>query len=118
MNIQSKPSVPLAASRVVPPNEFCGVCRDTYVSIRCDTSQTTLREVVEGILGDGSSEGRGTGQRDVSVFESARLLADPDFDDNLDATLESLGVTRGKFLTIVDEDGVWGNLSIATCDLE
>jgi len=54
----------------------------------------------------------------VAVFESARLLADPDFDDNLDATLESLGVTRGKFLTIVDEDGQWGNLSIAICDID
>jgi ubiquitin-like 1-activating enzyme E1 B len=112
MNIQSKPSVPLSASRIVPPNESCAVCRDTYASIRCDPAKTTLREVVDGISGSGEDDGyigQGTGPRDVSVFESARLLADPDFDDNLDSTLESLNVTRGKFLTI---------LSIAICELE
>jgi ubiquitin-like 1-activating enzyme E1 B len=118
MNIQSKPSVPLAASKVVPPNESCTVCRDTYTSVRCDPLRTTLRKLVDGILGDGTGTGTGTGPRDVSVFESTRLLADPDFDDNLDSTLETLGVTRGKFLTIVDEDGDWGNLSVAICELE
>lgn len=116
MNIQSKPAVPLAASRIVPPNQNCAVCRDAYTSIRCNPSLTTLREVIEGISGESDNEGTGT--RDVSVFEAARLLADPDFDDNLDKTLESLGVSRGKFLTIVDEEGEWGNLSIALCDLE
>lgn len=117
MNIQAKPAVPLSASRIVPPSVKCAVCRDTYTSIKCDPSRTTLREVVDGILGDGE-ERKGTGPREVSVFEAARLLADPDFDENLDSTLESLGVTRGKFLTIVDEDGTWGNLGVALCDFK
>ena len=51
--------------------------------------------------------------RDVSAYEDKRVLSDPDFEDNLDRTLESLNVTRGKFLTIVDEDGMWGNLAAA-----
>ena len=45
---------------------------------------------------------------ELSVFEDKRILMDPDFDDNKDRTLESLGVTRGKFLTLVHEDGLWG----------
>jgi ubiquitin-like 1-activating enzyme E1 B len=118
MNIQSKPAVPLSASRVVPPSHGCVVCQDTYTSVQCDTGRTTLGELVNGILGTGNNYSHGTGPRDVSVYEGARVLADPDFDDNMDSTLESLSVTRGKFLTIVDEDENWGNLSIALCELK
>jgi len=118
VNSQAKPSVPLAASRIVPPNEGCQVCHDTFTSVRCNPTRTTLRELVEGVLGTGEDKTRGTGMRDVSVFESARLLADPDFDDNMESTLESLAVTRGKFVVIVDEDQEWGNVSIAISELE
>lgn len=87
------------------PNESCGVCRDIFTELLCDPSRTTLSEVIDGILGDGQGEGRGTGSRDVSVYEDKRVLSDPDWDDNLERTLESLNVTRGKFLSIVDDDG-------------
>ncbi|KZS89093.1 hypothetical protein SISNIDRAFT_417318 [Sistotremastrum niveocremeum HHB9708] len=113
VNIQFKPSAPLGASRIVPPNPSCGVCRDTYTTVHCDPSKTLLREVIDGILGDG--DGVGTGPREVSTYEDKRVLSDPDFDDNLDRTLESLGVTRGKFLTITDEDGDWATLAISIC---
>ena len=49
---------------------------------------------------------------EVSTSEAQRLLSDPDFDDNLGRTLESLGVTRGKFLTIQDEDGLYQPISL------
>ena len=49
---------------------------------------------------------------EVSTYEAQRLLSDPDFDDNLGRTLESLGVTRGKFLTIQDEDGLYQPISL------
>jgi len=118
MNIQAKPSVPLQASRIVPPNQECMVCHDTYSSVRCDPVRTTLRELVEGIMGTGKNETKGTGARDVLVYEAARILADPDFDDNMDSTLESLNVIRGKFIVIVDEAEVWGNLAVAICELD
>ncbi|KAF9235958.1 hypothetical protein BU15DRAFT_64407 [Melanogaster broomeanus] len=70
-----------------------------------------------GILGDGEGEAGGTGKRDVSVYEDKRVLSDPDWDDNLERTLESLSVTRGKFLTIVDEEGKWGTIAVALCEL-
>ncbi|KAF7967032.1 hypothetical protein HWV62_36023 [Athelia sp. TMB] len=65
-----------------------------------------------GVLGTGVGEGNGTGPREVGVFEGARVLSDPDWDDNLERTLESLGVPRGKFLTIVDEEGEWGTIAV------
>ena len=55
----------------------------------------------------------GTGKREVSVYEEKRVLSDPDWDDNLDRTLESLGVTRGKFLSIVDEEGEYATIQVA-----
>jgi ubiquitin-like 1-activating enzyme E1 B len=124
VNIQTKPTVPLAATRVSPPNVNCSVCQDTYTIARCDVQSATLRELVEGAMGDGEvlpgvkKGGKGgTGLRDVSVFEGNRLLADPDFDDNMDKTLSEIGVERGSFVTLVDEDGDYGNLSLAIAAL-
>jgi ubiquitin-like 1-activating enzyme E1 B len=50
--------------------------------------------------------------REVSVYEDKRVLSDPDWEDNFDRTLESLNVTRGNFLSIVDEEGEWSTISI------
>jgi ubiquitin-like 1-activating enzyme E1 B len=72
--------------------------------VLCDPSKTMLRDVVQGILGED--------EREISVYEVKRVLADPDWDDNLDRTLESLNVTRGKFLNIVDEEGELETISV------
>ena len=113
VHLQFKPAVPLSTVNLCPPNPKCGICQDTYTTFSCDPARVTLGEVVDGILGDGDGEDGGTGKREVSVFEDKRLLCGPDWDDNLDRTLESLNVTRGKFLTIVDEDGEWGTIAVA-----
>ena len=47
------------------------------------------------------------------MYEEQRVLSDPDWDDNYERTLESLHVTRGKFLTIVDEEGEYATLQVA-----
>ncbi|KIJ64071.1 hypothetical protein HYDPIDRAFT_91418 [Hydnomerulius pinastri MD-312] len=117
VHVQFKPSVPLSTVNLCPPNPKCGICRDTYTKVLCDPARVTLGELVDGILGDGEGENRGTGKREVSVYEDKRVLSDPDWDDNLERTLESLSVTRGKFLTIVDEEGEWGTLAVALCVL-
>ncbi|KAI0301596.1 hypothetical protein B0F90DRAFT_1718560 [Multifurca ochricompacta] len=75
VHAQFKPSAPLSAVKLSLPNPRCGVCRDAYAFLQCDPSRVTLAEVLE------------------------------DFDDNLHRTLESLNVTKGKFLSIADEDG-------------
>ncbi|KAI0718410.1 hypothetical protein C8T65DRAFT_638983 [Cerioporus squamosus] len=108
VHVQFKPSMPLSAIAMCPPNSFCGVCRDTYTEVRCDPARVTLREVVDGILGADDEE-----KREVSVYEDKRVLSDPDWDDNNDRTLESLNVTRGKFLSIVDEEGEYATIQVA-----
>ncbi|KAG6820463.1 hypothetical protein H0H93_000217 [Arthromyces matolae] len=105
VHLQYKPAVPLSTITLSKPNPGCGVCRDTYALVLCDPSRALLGDVVKGILGENN-------EREVSVYEDKRVLSDPDWDDNLERTLESLNVTRGKFLTIVDEEGEWGTISI------
>ncbi|KAF8836558.1 hypothetical protein BDN67DRAFT_1014595 [Paxillus ammoniavirescens] len=117
VHIQFKPSVPLSTVNLCPPNPKCGICRDTYTKVQCDPARVTLGELVGGILGSGEGEDGGTGKRDVSVYEDKRVLSDPDWDDNVERTLESLNVTRGKFLTIVDEEGEWATIAVALCEL-
>ena len=109
VHLQFKPAVPLSAIRLSAPNLECGICRDTYAILPCDTSRTLLGDVVRGILGDC--------ERAVSVYEDKRVLSDPDWEDNFDRTLESLNVTRGKFLSIVDDDGDWSTISLALSNL-
>ena len=107
VHVQFKPSMPLSAIAMCPPNSFCGVCRDTYTEVLCDPARATLQEIVDGVL---SGE---DGRREVSVYEDKRVLCDPDWDDNCARTLESLNVTRGKFLSIVDEDGEYATIQVA-----
>ncbi|TBU39389.1 hypothetical protein BD309DRAFT_1012010 [Dichomitus squalens] len=109
VHVQFKPSMPLSAIAMCPPNSFCGVCRDTYTEVLCDPARVTLQEVVDGILGAGQD----AEQREVSVYEDKRVLSDPDWDDNNGRTLESLNVTRGTFLSIVDEEGEYATVQVA-----
>jgi ubiquitin-like 1-activating enzyme E1 B len=109
VHAQFKPSAPLSSIKLSLPNPQCGVCRDAYALLQCDPSRVTLAEVLDGIL-DGS-------EREVSTYEDKRMLSDPDFDDNLDRTLESLSVTKGKFLSIADENDEFDTISLAICPL-
>jgi len=109
VHAQFKPSAPLSSIKLSSPNPHCGVCRDAYALLQCDPSRVTLAEVLEGIL-DGS-------ERDVSTYEDKRMLSDPEFDDNLDRTLESLNVSKGKFLSIADEDDELETITLAICSL-
>lgn len=113
VHLQRKPEVPLNSCTIGLPPKTCAICRDTYTDFLCDPEKTTLSEAVNGLLGSGEGESDGTGPRDVSVYEDKRLLADPDFDDNMERSLASLGVTTGKFLTIVDEDGKLSTVAAA-----
>jgi ubiquitin-like 1-activating enzyme E1 B len=110
VHIQLKQSVPLSAVRISPPNQRCGVCRDTYVTVRCDLTRTALGDVINGVLDSG---GDGEVRREVSVYEDKRVLSDPEWEDNYPRTLASLNVTRGKFLSIVDEEEELETITVA-----
>ncbi|KAF8514983.1 hypothetical protein JB92DRAFT_2718341 [Gautieria morchelliformis] len=114
VHLQHKPTIPLQPSRPEPPNSKCGICRDTFLDVRCHPWKITLGEIVDAVLkGVCAEEGEEDAIPGVTVYEGNRILADPDFDENLDRTLEDLSCGQGKFITIVDEDGEWGTIAVA-----
>ncbi|KAH7875766.1 uncharacterized protein C8R40DRAFT_1044539 [Lentinula edodes] len=128
IHIQLKPSVPLSAITTSRPNPACGICRDVYTVVRCDPLRATLRDVVQGVLGGtpttSTSTSTSTSTPNYSfptptishftIFASSpsapsatRILADPDWDDNLDRTLGSLNVRCGMFVNRENEKWQW-----------
>lgn len=110
VHVQFKPTNPLSTINLCPPNPQCGVCRDTFVEVFCDPERVTLGEIVNGILEENDP-------REIGVYEDKRILADPDWDDNFEKTLASLNVTRGKFLSIVDDEGELETISVGISNL-
>jgi len=110
--MQTKSMQTIGSSNVIAPNPACGVCRDLYVTLRCDPAKVTLGQVMRGVLGEDSMD-----PREVAIYEAQRVLYDPDFEDNLDSTLESLGCTLGKFISIVDEDDELQTIAVALAPL-
>ncbi|KIJ48982.1 hypothetical protein M422DRAFT_28286 [Sphaerobolus stellatus SS14] len=84
VHLQHKPAIPLQPTRPVPPNQKCAICRDTYIDMLCDPTRAKLGEV--SCTKDADEEDAELPE--VGVYEDKRVLADPDFDDNLDRTLE------------------------------
>jgi len=118
--LTAKPNKPITGSQLPPPNPECGACSDTYTIVRCNPKEVTLGELVSKalehtIIGDGADDALDV--TEVSVYEAGRLLADPDFESNLDKTLADLGCEQGKFLSLVDEDERWNTLTVAICSL-
>ncbi|KAJ7444111.1 hypothetical protein B0H11DRAFT_2250263 [Mycena galericulata] len=72
--------------------------------MRSETCAAWGRYAPPGVLGGE--------EREVSIYEDKRVLSDPDWEDNYEWTLESLNVSRGMFLTVVDEEGEWGSISV------
>ncbi|KAF9511239.1 hypothetical protein BS47DRAFT_1346954 [Hydnum rufescens UP504] len=108
-----RPSVPLGSFGTVPPNAGCSVCRETYIHVQCDPGRVTLGTLVDAVLtAEASARGREE-RREISVYEADRVLSEPDWDENLHRTLADLGCGKGKFITLVDEDEVVGNVALA-----
>lgn len=80
------------------PNPACVVCRITRLMVHTNRSKTTLRDIVEVLVNE-----RLDYSDEVSVLYGGELVYDPDFDDNLDRTLEDLGIKDNSFLTVMDE---------------
>ncbi|KAJ1305508.1 hypothetical protein OPQ81_000515 [Rhizoctonia solani] len=97
--IQTKPRAPLGVQNLCTPNPHCAVCRPVYVTVLCDTAKTTLVDIVKGVLAVENPDE----EREVTVFEGGRILAEPDWDDNFERTLDNLSCGRGSILMVVDE---------------
>lgn len=116
--LTAKPNKPITGSQRPPPNPSCAACVDTYMIVQCDPANVTLGALLSKTLAHtdlGDEEGGALETSEVNVFEAGRLLADPEFDDNLEKTLLELGCGQGKFISIVDEDERWSTLTVAIC---
>ena len=114
--LKANPAFPLGLERPAQPDSACGVCRDTYISLKADPAKLTLGTFVNDIVqkwlvGGGKGDAHDGDEADdddedfFQIYESGRLLAEPDFEDNYERTLEDLDAGRGKVLTVRDEDG-------------
>ncbi|KAI3620228.1 hypothetical protein CBS9595_002195 [Malassezia furfur] len=88
-----------------PPNPACGVCNDMYLVTDVRVDETTLGDVLD-VVRKATSEGGLAYDEDaeVSIADGARILYDPDLEDNLGKTLAELRVDVGTALSVVDED--------------
>lgn len=88
-----------------PPNPACGVCNDMYLVTDVRVDETTLGDVLD-VVRKPTSEGGLAYDEDaeVSIADGARILYDPDLEDNLGKTLAELRVNVGTALSVVDED--------------
>ncbi|SNX82381.1 related to ubiquitin-like protein activating enzyme [Melanopsichium pennsylvanicum] len=86
-----------------PPKPDCGTCQDVYIPIQIQSLESvTLEEVIEEVV----KRGMGMEEEELVVYNGNRVLADPDFDDNLGKSLKDVGLTEGSMLTVTDEDQV------------
>lgn len=116
--LTAKQNKPITGSQLPSPNLACAACSDTYTVVRCDPSKVTLGELVSKVLEyTETGDGEALESSEVSVYEAGRLLADPDFENNLEKSLSDLGCEQGKFVSLVDEDERWNTLTIAICGL-
>ncbi|KAK6495467.1 E1 ubiquitin-activating protein uba2 [Arthrobotrys musiformis] len=79
------------------PNPSCQVCGVARLDFECDTSKTRLGEFIDVVLQDILEYGPS-----ISILHD-KLIYDEEYDDNLNGSFESLGITDGSFLTVMDE---------------
>ncbi|KAJ1925931.1 E1 ubiquitin-activating protein uba2 [Tieghemiomyces parasiticus] len=98
--------------KLADPNPNCGTCRRRFaVAVVHNWHTVTLQDLV-ALVTERHADVARLGE-DLLVMEGGRLLADPDFDDNLDRSLADLSLTTNRFVTIMNEDdgdtpdGVW-----------
>ncbi|KAJ8328967.1 E1 ubiquitin-activating protein uba2 [Batrachochytrium dendrobatidis] len=99
----------LANEPTVSPNPECAVCTVGYFTLRINTHTTSLKDVIDkvvvsGEFGEGSiRDGLGLAG-EITIQNDIGLLYDVEFDDNIDTTLEALGVTAQTKLCITNDD--------------
>ena len=87
------------ASAPDEPNPNCVVCGNAMARIQIDPERATLKDLVEDILKTKLGYGE-----EISILSEQGLIYDPDLEDNLDKKFEELGIKKGSFLTIKDDD--------------
>ncbi|KAJ3296727.1 E1 ubiquitin-activating protein uba2 [Borealophlyctis nickersoniae] len=92
----------LHSEKLLPPNPECPVCSSRYLVLRLNTKTAKLKDVIEIVTEDPDGKGLSI-PGDLTIENDGRGLYDPDFDDNLDRTLEDMKIHHGSRLTIQNE---------------
>ncbi|PWN88719.1 hypothetical protein FA10DRAFT_281156 [Acaromyces ingoldii] len=107
----------LTSARLGAPNAACGVCQDVYMRACVDVRKCTIGHVVRLARQAREHGGLGFDAEGIEVYEGTRLLADEDFDDNVDKPLADVGLAPGMTLTLVDDDGAKASLNLVLDEL-
>ncbi|KPI38138.1 Ubiquitin-activating enzyme E1-like protein [Cyphellophora attinorum] len=81
------------------PNPECVVCGNAMVRLQVDLERATLKDLVEDVL-----KGKLGYGEELSVLSEQGLIYDPDLEENLEKKFEELGVKKGSFLIIKDDE--------------
>ncbi|KAJ2755083.1 E1 ubiquitin-activating protein uba2 [Coemansia pectinata] len=105
VSYNSKRSRSVLSEPLALPNPVCAVCRRRYLTLRvADLSRTTLGDVVDYLHMLAETENNLYLGEDISVVEGSRILYDLDFEDNMEKSMEELGLWRGRMITVARED--------------
>ncbi|KAJ2963455.1 hypothetical protein NQZ79_g1581 [Umbelopsis isabellina] len=86
------------------PQPHCAVCRTTNIALKIDVHHTTLKFIIDNILVASAASGGFGMSEEVTIVEGERLLYDIEFDDNVNKTLEELGLDDGKVVNVKDDN--------------
>ena len=102
-----------AETSLFPPNPDCPVCGSAWSKVTINPELSTLGHLVEKLKEDmGYSE-----EFNVTTGD-ARIVYDPDLEDNLGKKLSELGIGAGSFITVTDDrdDGPRVDLVLAVVE--
>ncbi|KAJ2464766.1 E1 ubiquitin-activating protein uba2 [Coemansia sp. RSA 2322] len=105
VSYSSKRARSILREPLAEPNPRCTVCRRRYLTLRvADLARTTLGDVVDYLHMLAETEHNLDLSSDLSIVEGSRIIYDMDFEDNMDKSLESLGLVAGKMICVTSED--------------
>jgi ubiquitin-like 1-activating enzyme E1 B len=125
-NLQRSETAPIVSHNPSGPNPACPTSSEAYLVLACDPARLTLGQVLRDVVRDPKGLAYGPEVK-LSVYESGRLLNEPDYGDDDDErldneakTLEQLGCGIGTWISIVDEEDEedkYQTVSISVCKL-
>jgi len=87
-----------AEASLFPPNPNCPVCGAAWSKLTINPDRSTLSHLVAKL-----KEDMGYSEEFSVTTDDARIVYDPDLEDNLGKTLSELGIGAGGFITVTDD---------------
>jgi len=87
-----------AETSLFPPNPDCPVCGAAWSKVTINPERSTLGHLVEKL-----KEDMGYTEEFNVTTGDARIVYDPDLEDNLGKKFNELGIVAGSFITVTDD---------------